>query len=61
MHWQRGRAVAAGQGRYRYAMPLPAGVQHFNVRLDGGPWGVPQGAAVDADEFGNGVAVLVVP
>ena len=59
--WKSVALVAAGLGRYRYTIPLPAGVQHFNVRLDGGPWGVPQGAALEADDFGGSVGVLVVP
>lgn len=52
---------ASGAGLFRYALPLPAGVQRFNLRLDGGPWGVPQGVTVESDDFGGSVGVLVVP
>jgi hypothetical protein len=59
--WQPVVLAAAGEGRYRYALGLPAGMQRFNVRVDGGPWGVPRGAGAAADEFGGRVGVLVVP
>ena len=59
--WQPAAMAADGEGRYRYALPLAAGVQRFSIRLDGGPWGVPEGAALEADEFGGSVGVLVVP
>lgn len=59
--WQPVALAADGDGRWRYAAALPAGLYHFNVRVDGGPWGVPQGAGVTADEFGGSVAVLVIP
>jgi len=59
--WKPVALVAESEGRYRYSLPLASGLLRFNVRLDGGPWSVPQGAALGADDFGNGVAVLVVP
>ena len=59
--WQPIALESDGSGRYRLAAPLPAGMWRFNVRLDGGPWGVPEGAALEADEFGGSVGVLVVP
>jgi hypothetical protein len=59
--WQPVALASDGPGRYRLAAPLTAGMWRFNVRLDGGPWGVPQGAALEADEFGGSVGVLVVP
>lgn len=59
--WQPVELAAAGDGRYRCDAVLPSGVQRFNVRLDGGPWGVPDGAALAADDFGGSVGVLVVP
>jgi len=59
--WQPVALAAAGQGRFQYALSLPAGMLRFNLRLDGGPWGVPAGAGVAPDEFGGTVGVLVVP
>ena len=59
--WQPVALAAAGEGRYRFALGLPPGMQRFNLRLDGGPWGVPLGAGIAADEFGGSVGVLVVP
>ena len=59
--WQPVALAAAGKGRFQYALSLPAGMLRFNVRVDGGPWGVPAGAGVAADEFDGSVGVLVVP
>jgi AMP-activated protein kinase-like protein len=59
--WQPVPLEAAGEGRYRYTPALPAGLYHFDVRVDGGPWAVPQGADIAPDEFGGTVGVLVVP
>ena len=59
--WQPIALAASGAGRYQYALALPSGVHRFNLRVDGGPWGVPLGAGIAADEFGGGVGMLVVP
>ena len=59
--WQPVVLPSTGDGRYRYALGLTTGMYRYNVRLDGGPWGVPQGAGLAADEFGGNVGVLVVP
>jgi hypothetical protein len=59
--WLPVALASDGPGRYRLAAPLPSGMWRFNVRLDGGPWGVPRGAALEADEFGGSVGVLAVP
>ncbi len=59
--WQPVALEATGGGRYRYAIPLASGVVRYTVRLDGGPWGVPEDAAVELDEFGGSVGLLVVP
>ena len=58
--WQPIALAASGDGRYQYALGLPPGVLRFNLRLDGGPWGVPLGAGFATDEFGGSVGVLVV-
>lgn len=59
--WQPVALEAAGDGRYRYTPVLPTGLYHFNVRVDGGPWAVPEGADIAPDEFGGSVGVLVIP
>ncbi len=59
--WKPAALTPAGDGRFRFASPLSPGMYRFNVRLDGGPWGVPRGATVAADDFGGAVGVLVLP
>jgi hypothetical protein len=59
--WQPAVLAEDGGGRYRYPPGLPPGMHRFNVRVDGGPWGVPRGAGMAADEFGGSVGVMVVP
>jgi len=59
--WRPVALVPSGEGRYRYAIALPPGMHRFNLRLDGGPWGVPLGAGYASDEFGGSVGVLIVP
>jgi len=59
--WQAVDLAPGADGRWRYAPGLPAGMYRFNVRVDGGPWAVPDGVATAADEFGGRVGVLVVP
>jgi len=59
--WRAVPLAASGSDRYRYAIALAPGMYRFNLRLDGGPWGVPLGAGRATDEFGGSVGVLVVP
>ena len=59
--WQPLPLAAVESGRFEYAARLSPGLHRFNLRLDGGPWGVPQGASTAPDEFGGSVGVLVVP
>lgn len=59
--WRPVALARDGAGRWRCDARLASGLLRFNVRLDGGAWGVPQGAALGADDFGSGVAVMVVP
>jgi 1,4-alpha-glucan branching enzyme len=39
---------------------LIPGVYRLNVRIDGGPWLVPNGARSEQDEFGGVVGVVVI-
>jgi len=59
--WQPVALEPDGGGRYRYALDVGTGLYRFNVRLDGGSWGVPEGIAAVADEFGGSVGLLAVP
>jgi hypothetical protein len=59
--WRPVTLSPTGDGGWQYALPLPPGMHRFNIRLDGGSWGVPAGAGYAADEFGGGVGVLIVP
>ncbi|NIP79296.1 MAG: hypothetical protein GWM90_08825, partial [Gemmatimonadetes bacterium] len=57
--WEPRAMEATGSGRWMF--PVPAGVHRFDLRLDGGDWGVPAGVPVVRDEFtGAPVAVVVV-
>ncbi len=59
--WRPVALEPAGPGRFRCALDLATGLYRFNVRRDGGSWGVPEGLGAVADEFGGGVAVLTIP
>jgi hypothetical protein len=58
--WLPVTLVAADTGTFRYPEALAPGLYRFNLRVDGRPWGVPQGAAVAVDEFGGTVGLLAV-
>jgi len=59
--WRPVALAPAGHGLFRCALDLATGLYRFNVRLDGGSWGVPEGMGAVADEFGGSVAVLTIP
>jgi len=59
--WRPIALAPAGDGGFRHALALSSGIYRFNLRLDGGPWGVPLGAGLSADEFGGQAGLLVVP
>jgi len=59
--WRPVALAPSGVGRYQYGFPRPPGLLRFNLRLDGGAWGVPPGAGRAPDEFGGSVGVLIVP
>lgn len=58
--WQPVALHDAGGGRWEIALPIAPGVHRFNVRVDGGRWGVPPGVTVVADEFNGSVGIVVV-
>lgn len=49
-----------GDGRWRVVLTLPRGIYHFNVRLDGSRWVVPEGVTVLDDGFGGKQGVFLV-
>ncbi len=47
-------------GGWYIDLALSPGVYRVNVRVDGGPWTVPVGLAVQRDEFGGSVGILLI-
>lgn len=58
--WQAVALHPAGHDRWEIALPIAPGVHRFNVRVDGGRWGVPPAVTVVADEFNGSVGIVVV-
>ena len=48
------------ENSWSVSLPIPPGVHRFNIRVDGGAWGVPPGVPVLTDDFGGVVALLTV-
>lgn len=59
--WEAQPLARLRDGEWGLAFPLPPGLHRFVVRVDGGPWQVPDGAATATDEFLGSSAVVVVP
>jgi hypothetical protein len=50
-----------GRGdRWEIVLPLERGTHQLNIRVDGGPWGVPPGIGTAPDDFGGVVGLLVI-
>lgn len=47
-------------GHWSVTLPIQPGSYRANVRVDGGPWGVPQGIPSLSDEFSGVVGLLIV-
>jgi hypothetical protein len=47
-------------GRFGGLFAVESEVLRFRLRIDGGPWQVPPGLAVDVDDFGGLVGVALV-
>lgn len=58
--WQPIPLVRA-DGVWEVTLRLKPGLYRFNVRVDGGTWGVPAGAEAAADDFDGVVATIVIP
>jgi hypothetical protein len=55
--------LALGRTRgdsWEIVIPLASGTHRFNVRVDGGAWGVPPGIGSAPDEFGGVVGLLLI-
>lgn len=59
--WEPMPLVPRGDGRWALALAVSPGVHLLNIRLDGGVWGVPQGATVELDEFDGRVGRIIIP
>ena len=46
--------------QWQITLALPRGTHLLNVRVDGGPWGVPPGVGTAPDDFGGVVGLLVI-
>ncbi len=56
--WETVQLQPAGADRWRISVPVTSGTYRFNIRVDGGDWGVPPGVTALHDEFSGVVAVL---
>jgi hypothetical protein len=45
---------------WEIVIPLASGTHRFNIRVDGGEWGVPPGIGSARDEFGGVVGLLLI-
>jgi hypothetical protein len=59
-NWEPVPLTRAPGGHWEVVLPLAPGARRFNVRVDGGPWTVPQGVPTVADDFGSVVGVLSI-
>ena len=58
--WQPVALGRAGEDIWEFTLPISAGLHRFNVRADGGQWTVPLGYAVQSDDFGGSVGILII-
>ena len=58
--WQPVVLQRTGGGRWEIALPIATGVHRFNLRVDGGRWGVPPSVPALADEFNGSVGIVVI-
>jgi hypothetical protein len=56
--WQPVALGRTADNTWMVTLPLSPGTYRMNLRVDGGPWGVPPGATPLADDFGGMVGVL---
>lgn len=59
--WQPITLRRTGEDMWETVLHIPSGVHRVNVRIDGGRWTAPGGAARAEDEFGGEVGIVAVP
>ncbi|HUF26834.1 MAG TPA: glycogen-binding domain-containing protein [Gemmatimonadaceae bacterium] len=58
--WNVVALAQSRDGHWRLTLPLVPGTYRFNVRVDGGRWGVPRGVTMITDDFEGVVGILIV-
>jgi hypothetical protein len=58
--WQPVSLHRADRDRWVVSLPISPGVHRFNVRVDGGRWGVPASVTTVTDEFNGSVGIVVI-
>ena len=58
--WRPVRLAPARGSEWEITLPLAAGSHRFNIRIDGGDWGVPDGVTAITDDFDGVVGILNV-
>ncbi len=58
--WEPVAFVRGQGGTWRLERAIPPGSYHFNLRVDGGPWGAPPGVPTVRDDFGGVGGLLVL-
>ncbi|MEO8201599.1 MAG: glycogen-binding domain-containing protein [Gemmatimonadota bacterium] len=58
--WEAMTLASREDGWWGLLIPLTAGIHEINVRIDGGPWQVPEGLRRMDDDFGGTVGVFIV-
>ena len=59
--WQPVALRRTGADVWETVLHIPRGVHRVNLRIDGGTWTAPAGAAHAEDEFGGEVGIVTVP
>ena len=59
--WQSVALTRIGADIWEIRLTVAPGVHRLNIRIDGGPWLVPQGTRLEETEFGGAVGIVVIP
>lgn len=58
--WQPIALRRTASDRWAVSLAIPPGVHRFNLRVDGGRWGVPASVTAVTDEFNGSVGIVVI-
>lgn len=58
--WEAAALSRRADGAWVLHVQMTPGAHRLNVRVDGGPWRVPRGTRLEADEFGTAVGIIVI-